>query len=255
MRMPIRYTSSHPQTTHSCFSNVTVPLFFFHPNFVIRFVLSPVRPGPICVFVCVFFFAGCAFHSFQRHFHRLAGQQSHLQFIHIPQVNIEMEGFVSFARSLRVLLLFVLSTAMLASAAAISENRSGRIEIRQSAGTLLNQVQACTQYSRVANLSVIGANSTYRAAFLESSPDGTLGNAALLNKAILDNVNLALDPALNQACGNSTAIAITEAANNFTKNVVAQFTFVGNPSAIIVGPIIAVVSGLALLVFGLFTAV
>lgn len=107
----------------------------------------------------------------------------------------------------------------------------------------------------IANLSVIGANSTYRAAFLESSPQGTLGNAALLNKAIADNTNLALDTALNQACGNSTAIAITEAANNFTRNIVAQFTFVGNPSAVTVGPIIAVVTILALLSFSLFTAV
>lgn len=146
---------------------------------------------------------------------------------------------------------------MLVSAAATNQNRSGHIEIRQSApaGTILNQALACSQYSMIANLSVIGANSTYRAAFLESSPQGTLGNAALLNKAIAQNTALALDPALNQACGNSTAIAITEAANNFTRNVVAQFTFVGNPSAVTVGPIIAVVTGLAIFSFSIFTAV
>lgn len=144
---------------------------------------------------------------------------------------------------------------MLVSAAATNENRPGRIAIRQTAGTPLNQNQACAQYSMVANLSVIGANSSYRAAFLESSPDGTLVNAALLNKAIAANTALALDPALNQACGNSTALAITEAANNFTRNVVGQFTFVGNPSAVTVGPIIAVVTFLAVMSFSIFTAV
>lgn len=155
-----------------------------------------------------------------------------------------------------MLLLFVLSTSMLVSAAATNEqNRPGRIAIRQTAGTPLNQNQACAQYSMVANLSVIGANSSYRAAFLESSPDGTLVNAALLNKAIAANAALALDPALNQACGNSTALAITEAANNFTRNVVAQFTFVGNPSAVTVGPIIAVITILAVMSFSIFTAV
>ncbi|KAJ4417786.1 hypothetical protein N0V82_005952 [Gnomoniopsis sp. IMI 355080] len=166
-----------------------------------------------------------------------------------------MQEAHSFVRSLRVLLLFVLSTSMLVSAAATNQDRPGRIAIRQSAGTPLNQGQACAQYSIVANLSVIGANSTYRAAFLESSPQGTLVNAALLNKAIAQNAALALDPALNQACGNSTAIAITEAANNFTRNIVAQFTFVGNPSAVTVGPIIAVVTALAVFSFGMFTAV
>lgn len=166
-----------------------------------------------------------------------------------------MQDLRSFVRSLRVLLLFVLSTSMLVSATATNQEHHGRIAVRQTAGTPLNQGQACAQYSMVANLSVIGANSSYRAAFLESSPQGTLVNAAILNKAIAQNTALALDPALNQACGNSTELAITEAANNFTKNIVAQFTFVGNPSAVTVGPIIGVITILAVLSFGIFTAV
>lgn len=104
------------------------------------------------------------------------------------------------------------------------------------------------QYSMIANMSVVGGNSSYRTVFLEKSQTGTLANSAMLNKAILVAPNLTADVELNQACGNLTAIAIQEAALNFTQGKVAQFTFTGTPGAIVSGPIIIVVVLLCLLI-------
>lgn len=167
----------------------------------------------------------------------------------------------SFTHVLRILFLFALSASMLVSGAVIDERRPGRIAIRQTTttssltpGSLLTTPQACAQYSRIANFSVISSNSTYRAAFLDSSPEGTLGNAAMLFKAQADHLTLINDVELNTVCGNSTDIAINEAASNFSRNVVAQFTFVGNPSSVETGPIIAVCTLAALAMFGFMTA-
>lgn len=115
-------------------------------------------------------------------------------------------------------------------------------------GTVLSQDQACQQYSRIANMSVIGTNSSYRTAFLESSPVGTLQNAAMLNGAMLALPPLTADAALNTACGNLTTIATEQAAVNFTQGIVAQFTFTGNPSSVVNGPIMIVVTLVALVV-------
>lgn len=163
----------------------------------------------------------------------------------------------SFTQFLRALLLLAFSASMLVSAAVIDEGRTGRIAIRQTittAGSLLTEAQACAQYSRIANLSVIGTNSSYRAAFLESSPDGTLNNAAMMNKAMAAHLTLIFDTELNAVCGNATQIAINEAATNFSRNIVAQFTFVGNPQSIETGPIIGIITVVCLVIFGLLTA-
>lgn len=115
-------------------------------------------------------------------------------------------------------------------------------------GTVLSQDQACLQYSRIANLSAIGTNSSYRTAFLESSPLGTLSNAAMLNGAMAALPPLTADAALNTACGNLTTLATEQAAVNFTQGIVAQFTFVGNPASVVNGPVMIVVTFVALLV-------
>lgn len=115
-------------------------------------------------------------------------------------------------------------------------------------GTALLQADACAQYSRIANMSTIGGNSSYRTAFLESSPVGTLQNAAMLNGAMAALPPLTADAALNTACGNLTTIAAEQAALNFTQGIVAQFTFTGNPASVVNGPIMIVVTLFALLV-------
>ncbi|KAJ0125202.1 hypothetical protein N8I77_006182 [Diaporthe amygdali] len=148
-----------------------------------------------------------------------------------------------------ILLLATLSAAVFASPASGITDAEGSVKVvRQFTGTILSTQAACLQYSQIANMSVIGGNSSYRTTFLEQSPVGTLANSAMLNKAILVAPNLTADAELNQACGNLTAIAIQEAATNFTKGIVAQFTFTGNPASVVNGPIIAVVVILCLLI-------
>ena len=58
----------------------------------------------------------------------------------------------------------------------------------------------------------------------------------MLNAAQAKLPKLTADVALNQQCGNLTELAFTEAANNFTKGIVAQFTTEGLPVGIKAGP-------------------
>lgn len=167
-----------------------------------------------------------------------------------------MRNMLAAVLSLRAFLF--LSALLLSSGALASPTaagfRQGTIKIisRQDPGTApgtpLNVAVACAQYSRIANLSAIGSNSTLRATFMDVSPVGTLFNAAMLTQAMSDLPQLTMDPQLNQACGNSTAIAIQEAANNFTNGIIGEFTFTGSHTSIINGPIIAVITIAALII-------
>ncbi|KAH8890620.1 hypothetical protein GQ53DRAFT_170273 [Thozetella sp. PMI_491] len=124
---------------------------------------------------------------------------------------------------------------------------AGEIEIRQTTAdaSLLN----CVTYSTVANLSTIGLNSTYRGAFLRSTPYGINKAAMILNGAQAQLPMMKFNEALNAQCGNSTAIAITEAANNFTNGIVAEFAIQpalgaapsGNPGLITLAVVILIV--------------
>ncbi|KAG8160137.1 hypothetical protein KVR01_009673 [Diaporthe batatas] len=141
-----------------------------------------------------------------------------------------------------ILLLAALTASVFASPMAGSDEGSIKIvERAQFTETVLSTQAACLQYSMIANMSVVGGNSSYRTVFLEKSSTGTLANSAMLNKAILVAPNLTADVELNAQCGNLTAIAIQEAALNFTQGKVAQFTFTGTPGSILAGPVIIVV--------------
>lgn len=100
---------------------------------------------------------------------------------------------------------------------------------------------SCSEYSRIANLSTIGANSTYRATFFQASPNGNQFNAEVLDTAIKKLPSVIMDKALNDACGNLTALALVEAERNFTQRIVAQFSNIPLPEPLTTGPIIAVV--------------
>lgn len=115
---------------------------------------------------------------------------------------------------------------------------AAKLVVRQATtgGAPANQPVTCAEYSTVANLSVIGTNSSYRAAFLQKSPTGTLANAAMFKKAQLRLPALTADAALNRQCGNLTQVALTEAARNLTQGIVAQFTTAGLPVGIRNGP-------------------
>lgn len=106
-----------------------------------------------------------------------------------------------------------------------------------AAGTPLNVALACAQYSRVANLTAIAANSTLRATFLDVSPVGTFFNEALLTQAQNALPPLTADAALNAACGNLTAVALAEAAVNFTNGIIGEFRFTGSHTSIVNGPV------------------
>ena len=88
---------------------------------------------------------------------------------------------------------------------------------------------SCQEFATIANLSIIGGNSTFRAAFIKSSPQGTLQSENLLTNAQNQFVQLNLinDTALNQTCGNLTAIAIAEAPKNFSKGIIGPFSISG----------------------------
>ena len=96
---------------------------------------------------------------------------------------------------------------------------------RQSpnAGTTIDSA-GCTNYARIANLSTVGSNSTYRAAFLRSAPMGTLRAASILDGDIASLPALQMDGQLNGQCGNLTTIAIQAAATNFTQGTVLGFS-------------------------------
>ncbi|KAI0430171.1 hypothetical protein F5Y09DRAFT_239283 [Xylaria sp. FL1042] len=80
---------------------------------------------------------------------------------------------------------------------------------------------SCADYSRIANLSTIALNSTLRAAFLRSSSMGTFSAAAILDSESPKLMDLEFNVALNQQCGNLTALAIVEAGRNLTAGTVA----------------------------------
>lgn len=112
------------------------------------------------------------------------------------------------------------------------------IHVRQTTGSTADP--QCLDYSVTANLSTIGANSSYRAAFIQSSPQGTFQVAAVLNAAIAKLPALTKNATLNKACGNLTTVAFVEAEKNYTKGVVAQFTGI-KPTTIEAGIEVAVI--------------
>ncbi|WYZ36938.1 hypothetical protein EsH8_II_000444 [Colletotrichum jinshuiense] len=102
------------------------------------------------------------------------------------------------------------------------------VVVRQTTPAV-STIMSCGEYSRIANLSTVGANSTYRATFFEASPNGNQFNAEVLDTAIAKLPSVIMDRALNEACGNLTALAIQEAANNFTLRTVLQFSNIPPP--------------------------
>lgn len=81
----------------------------------------------------------------------------------------------------------------------------------------------CAEYSTIANLSTIGSNATYRAAYLQASPEGGDPARAPLDSAMLQLPSLKFDVDLNDQCGNLTEVAFAGAESNFTQGIVLQF--------------------------------
>ncbi|KAI0445921.1 hypothetical protein F4803DRAFT_95167 [Xylaria telfairii] len=88
---------------------------------------------------------------------------------------------------------------------------------------------SCEDYGRIANLSTIALNSTLRGAFLRSSSLGTFPAAAILDVESPKLMSLKFNVALNQQCGNLSAIAIVEADRNLTAGTVAGMKILDAP--------------------------
>lgn len=107
---------------------------------------------------------------------------------------------------------------------------------------------SCQSYSRTANLSTIGKNSTYRSAFYSRSLSGSMYDNRMFSEAILAIPALTADQALNNLCGNLTEVALTEAEANFTRATVAQFDGIV-VEGIKAGPEVMVIVGAVVVLF------
>jgi hypothetical protein len=146
--------------------------------------------------------------------------------------------------------LVLLLAALQIAAAAVDVNMVHPLAPRQSpsANTLISPI--CENYSKVANLSTIALNSTYRAAFLRSAPMGTDAASGILDTQSPKLTAMKFDKNLNAQCGNLSTIALTEAANNFTRGVVADLTILDAPGIGVTGPELPLVVIAIVLLFG-----
>ncbi|KAF2240962.1 hypothetical protein BU26DRAFT_185090 [Trematosphaeria pertusa] len=135
-------------------------------------------------------------------------------------------------------LVVLLSACHLAVAA--TEKPAAQLEVRQTTTTTTG-ADPCLDYGMTANMSVVGANSSYRSVFLAKSNVGTIYNARMFSAAIAKLPALTANTALNNQCGNLTQVALTEAEKNLTQGIVAQFTTAGLPVGIKAGPEVVVI--------------
>ncbi|KAM0323479.1 hypothetical protein ACHAQA_008759 [Verticillium albo-atrum] len=90
----------------------------------------------------------------------------------------------------------------------------------------------CLEYSRTANFSVIGSNTTLRSAFIQASPVGTHSNLNFLAAMVVALPPMTANVPLNDACGNLTTIAAVEADRNFSQGNIVGFPTSLTPDAI-----------------------
>ncbi|PSN61939.1 hypothetical protein BS50DRAFT_133894 [Corynespora cassiicola Philippines] len=106
-------------------------------------------------------------------------------------------------------------------ALASSEIPVAKLIPRQDAGAA---DPACLDYERIANLSTIGANSSYRSAYLARSSFGGLVDQKMFAENMAKLPALTADAGLNTRCGNKTEIALAGAESNLTQGIVGPFT-------------------------------
>ncbi|KAK2027510.1 hypothetical protein LX32DRAFT_653888 [Colletotrichum zoysiae] len=141
----------------------------------------------------------------------------------------------AFGIARALLAVSVFANAALAKAIDIPAAAAAAAVVVRQAAPAQSTIMSCGEYSRIANLSTVGANSTYRSTFFAASPNGNQFNAEVLDTAIAKLPSVIMDRALNEACGNLTALAIQEAASNFTVRTVLQFSNIPVPEPLDVG--------------------
>jgi hypothetical protein len=125
---------------------------------------------------------------------------------------------------------------------------AARLTVRQVSVTP-SQTDLCLDYERTANMSTIGANSSYRTVLMQKANVGTMFSAQMMDAAITKLPPLTANKDLNDKCGNWTEIALTEAEKNFTQGIVAQFSTEGLPVGIKAGPEVIVIVGSICMLF------
>ncbi|KAH9881820.1 hypothetical protein J1614_000991 [Plenodomus biglobosus] len=145
-------------------------------------------------------------------------------------------------------ILVLLSVFHLVAASPELHYPAAKLEVRQVSATP-SQAELCLDYERTANLSTIGANSSYRTVLMQKSNVGTMFNARMMDAAIKKLPALTADQTLNTVCGNWTEIALNGAAANFTRGIVAQFTTEGLPVGLKAGPMVIGVATFISVVF------
>ncbi|EAT78534.1 hypothetical protein HBI56_173370 [Parastagonospora nodorum] len=133
---------------------------------------------------------------------------------------------------------------------AASEMPAAKLEARQVPAQL-SMMEMCLDYEVTANMSTIGANSSYRTVFMQKAPVGTIITARMLNAAMAKLPALTADQMLNNACTNKTAIALQEAERNFTQGIVAQYTTEGLPVGIKAGPEVILICAAICVIFSM----
>lgn len=123
-----------------------------------------------------------------------------------------------------------------------------KLQVRQ-VSAIPSQAEKCLDYEITANMSTVGANSSYRTVVMQKANVGTIYSARMMDAAIKKLPTLTADKTLNDACGNWTEIAFREAAVNFTNGIVAQYTTAGLPVGIKAGPEVAGVVGVICVIF------
>ena len=119
--------------------------------------------------------------------------------------------------------IYLLAVSIFQVAVIATEDLGAENTPRFAARQTTTPTVSCLEYATVANLSTIGTNSTFRAAFLQASPSGTDKSAGILDGATTQLKTMIDDEALNSQCGNATAIAIQQAPINLTHGIVGPF--------------------------------
>ncbi|RYP80007.1 hypothetical protein DL769_002676 [Monosporascus sp. CRB-8-3] len=124
------------------------------------------------------------------------------------------------------------------------------LEPRQSPNANAALLPACKEYAMVANLSTIGLNATYRAAFLRSSPLGTDAASSILDTQSPRLAAMMADAALNEQCGNLAIVAAEGAAANFSAGTVAGMEIKEAPGIEPASPVMPILVVIIVMILG-----
>ncbi|KAI0004016.1 hypothetical protein F4779DRAFT_79021 [Xylariaceae sp. FL0662B] len=132
-------------------------------------------------------------------------------------------AYITYRTPFACLVVLLLSIVNIAAAAQPLDGKDA-LAPRQSPSANAANSPICMNYAMVANLSTVALNSTYRAAYLASSPLGTFPAREILDAQKPKLMQMMMDPQLNRECGNLTQVAVDGAAANLTQGTVLELS-------------------------------